>query len=296
MSARALFNPRRLDSGSTNGLTHHSVPLWAKNRLLSAASGQFSLGQACQVLKPDLFLWCVVCGCRWVCVWCVCGVCVVCGVRWVVAGHPQATTTSMAQAIFTQDLDCFVVDQVRICSLQGSFFCFPGEPHVHAAQGMEQCCHSQWLVRDHPGTTPAFSPMASRTQGQFLEHCRRYFRRPAAVDGLSPRSSLARFVAGAVQCHSISGGGVEDIEKGGSQACSPTTKSGRSVRMRGEKSWARSQTFEVCVETGKRFKFKCDQLESVSICVFSMSPACRHKSHEQRSKFEKPVGTPTSFP
>ena len=33
-------------------------------------------------------------------------------------------------------------------------------------RGWEHCRHSQWLVRGHPGTTPAFSPMASRTQGQ----------------------------------------------------------------------------------------------------------------------------------
>ena len=42
-----------------------------------------------------------------------------------------------------------------------------GNPHaVHAAQGMEFHRHTKWLVRGHPWTTPAFSPMASRTQGK----------------------------------------------------------------------------------------------------------------------------------
>ena len=73
-----------------------------------------------------------------------------------------------------------------------------------------------------------------RRQLQFLEHHRRSLEGPAAVEGWSPRSSLARFGAGAVECQSISGGGVEDSEGGGSQACSSTTKTGRSVRTRGE--------------------------------------------------------------
>ena len=58
----------------------------------------------------------------------------------------------------------------RIRSLSGSFFCCLCKPHaVHAAQGMELHRHTQWLVRGHQGTTPAFSLMASRSKGQGKE-------------------------------------------------------------------------------------------------------------------------------
>ena len=134
---------------------------------------------------------------------------------------------------------------------------------------MEFHRHTQWLVRGHQGTTPAFSPMASRSQGP-----RQGERREAScntssttedtskgpVEGWAPRSSLASFGAGVVQCQICSGGGFEDSEGGVSKASAPTAKSGRSVRTCGEargsvetfgRGRPRCRTFEDCIETGE---------------------------------------------
>ena len=115
-------------------------------------------------------------------------------------------------------------------------FCCLCEPHtVHAAQGMELHRHTQWLVRGHQGTMPAFSPMASRSQGprqgesqlQHLEHHRRHLRRPSRTLGASKqlcklqgRSSARSALEEALKTwkkHRMCGearGGVETLGRG----------------------------------------------------------------------------------
>ena len=134
---------------------------------------------------------------------------------------------------------------------------------------MELYRHTQWLVRGHQGTTPAFSPMASRSQGSGQGERREASCSSSSttedtaegpVEGWAPRSSIASFRAGAIECQICSGGGFEDSEGRGSTASAPTAKSGRSVRTCGEtrggvetsgRGRPRCQTFEDCIETGE---------------------------------------------